>query len=93
MAVYVYDSDDNDVYGEFVSGETYRVYLYLTPESGYKFANTVDGTVNGEEVETDVRYWEPGGEYGDVKVDFVELIFEITVWKGFLIPGDFLMSL
>ncbi len=82
IAVYVYDSNDNDVYGEFVSGETYRIYLYLTPESGYKFANTVDGTVNGEEVETDVRYWEPGGEYGDIQVDFVEFIFDITVTES-----------
>ncbi len=78
-AVYVYDSEDNEIYDGFVSGETYRIYLYLTPESGYKFANTVEGTVNGEETETDVRYWEPGGEYGDVRVDFVELAFEITV--------------
>lgn len=78
-AVYVYDSDDNDFYGEFVSGETYIIDLYLAPESGYKFANTVDGTINGEETETNIGYWKPGGEYGDIKVDFVELIFEITV--------------
>lgn len=58
-AVYVYDSDDNEFHGEFVSGETYEVYLYLAPESGYKLANTVDGTVNGEEVLTGVDDWFP----------------------------------
>lgn len=81
-AVYVYDSEDNEIYDGFVSGETYRIYLYLTPESGYKFANNVDGTINGEETETDVRYWEPGEEYGNVRVDFVELVFEITVTES-----------
>lgn len=77
--VYVEDSNEDFFEGEFVSGETYTFFVYLAPESGYKLANTVDGTVNGEETETDVSYWMPGDEYGDIKVDFVYLNFEITV--------------
>ena len=78
-AVYVKDSNEDFFEGEFVSGETYTFYVYLAPESGYKLANTVDGTVNGEETESVVGFWMPGGEYGDIKVDFVYLNFEITV--------------
>ena len=77
--IYVEDSNEDYFEGEFVSGETYTFYVYLAPESGYKLANTVDGTVNGEETETDVSCWMPGGEYGDIKVDFVYFTFEITV--------------
>ena len=77
--VCVKDSNEDFFEGEFVSGETYTFYVYLAPESGYKLANTVDGTVNGEETETVVGFWMPGGEYGDIKVDFVYLTFEITV--------------
>lgn len=79
--VFVYDitsGDEEEAYS-FENGRTYKIYVYLAPESGYKFANTVDGTVNGEETVTDIDYWEPGGEYGDIRVDYVELIVEITV--------------
>ena len=78
-AVYVEDSDGEYFEGEFVSGETYTIYVYLSAESGYKLANTVDGTVNGEEVLTEVDGWVPGGIYGDVEVDYVAFEFEITV--------------
>ena len=78
-AVYVEDSDGEYFEGEFVSGETYTIYVYLSAESGYKLANTVDGTVNGEEVLTEVDGWVPGGIYGDVSVKYVEFEFEITV--------------
>ena len=77
--VCVKDSNEDFFEGEFVSGETYTFYVYLAPESGCKLANIVDGTVNGEETETVVGFWMPGGEYGDIKVDFVYLTFEITV--------------
>ncbi len=78
-AVYVEDSDGEYFDGEFVSGETYTIFVYLSAESGYKLANTVDGTVNGEEVLTEVDGWVPGGIYGDVGVKYVEFEFEITV--------------
>ena len=78
-AVYVYDSYGEEFYGEFVEGETYYFYVYLAPMDGYYLADDVTGYVNGEEVTTRVDYWEPGGEYGDVQVDFVEFEYAVTV--------------
>ncbi len=78
-AVYVYDSNGDDFEGEFEAGETYYFYVYLAPMDGYYLADEVTGYVNGEEVNTRVDYWMPGGDYGDLQVDFVELEYSVTV--------------
>lgn len=78
-AIYVYDPETEDLTTTFESGKTYRVFVYLAPESGYKLANTVNGTVNGAEADTVKAFYEPGGDYGDIKVYYAELKFEITV--------------
>ncbi len=79
LGVYVYDSNGDSFYGEFVEGETYYFSVYLAPMEGYYLAYDVAGYVNGEEVDTRVDYWNPGGEYGDIQVDFVELEYSVTV--------------
>lgn len=80
--VYVFDSNGEQFEGEFVAGETYCFYVYLSPLEGYSFADEIYGCVNGEDVETYISYWEPGEEYGDITVDFVALEYELTVTES-----------
>ncbi len=78
-AIYVYDKDGNQVLDQFESGETYSLYVYLAPKKCYVLADYVEGYLNGEEVSTHTDFWHPGGDYGDVKVDYVEFHFELNV--------------
>ena len=78
-AVFVYDENGDQVYHQFKSGETYSFFVYLAPNEGRRLSGYVEGYVNGEEVSTYTSYWYPDSENGEVKVDYVELNFEITV--------------
>lgn len=78
-AVFVYDENGDQFLHQFESGETYTFYVYLAPKNGYALADYVEGYLNGEEVSTHTDYWYPGEDYGDVKVDYVEFCFELTV--------------
>ncbi len=78
-AIFVYDENGYAFSGNFVSGKKYQVEVYLTPDAGYKLSNSIAGTVNGMGVACYIDEWEPGGQYGDVVVDYVALEFEITV--------------
>lgn len=78
-AIYVCDENGNAYDGNFVSGKTYQIIVYLAPDAGYKLSNSITGTVNGMGVNCFIDEWEPGGQYGDIVVDYVGLEFEITV--------------
>lgn len=78
-AVYVYDSNGNLYEGSFINGKTYTVSVFLSPDAGYKLSNSMTATVNGMTVNSYIGQWEPGGQYGDTVVEYVELVFEITV--------------
>lgn len=79
LAVYVYDENGDRVVKQFKSGETYTLYVYLAPKDGKVLADYVEGYINGEEISVYTNYWYPGEDYGDIKVDYVEFNFELTV--------------
>ncbi len=91
LAVYVYDSEGYDYYGNFKSGETYYITAFFSAEDGYMLANNISGKVNGEDVFTWRGSWQPDEEiYGEgVVVDYVALEFEITVDGEKEKPGFF----
>ncbi len=79
LAVFVYDENGDRVVKQFKSGETYTLYVYLAPKDGKVLAGYVEGYLNGEEVSATTDYWYPDSAGGDVKVDYIEFCFEITV--------------
>ena len=78
-AVFVYDEDGEQVFKQFKPGETYYLYVYLAPKDGKVLADYVEGYINGEEVSITTDYWYPDSAGGNVKVDYIEFYFEITV--------------
>lgn len=75
-AVFVYDEDYNYVYGQFKSGKTYYLSVYLTAKEGYVLSGYLDSYVNGEEVYSYTGDWMPEE---DIIVEYVGLEIEITV--------------
>ena len=78
--VFVDDVYGNSFHGVFEDGETYFFYIYLTPETGYEFADIVEGKINGNDIDTYIDGWYPDSDtYGDVYVPYVKLYYVVTV--------------
>lgn len=77
--VVVYDEHGERYYGNFESGETYYLNIFLVANEPNVLSYNMTATVNGETAESYVSNWYFAEGDGEVMVDYICIGYELTV--------------